>query len=274
VCGVRGSTPAPGAEFDRYGGHTSCIALSHDQQPPTLLLDAGTGIRDVSGLLEGRPFDGSIMLGHLHWDHIQGLPFFRAADNPAARTDVYMPAQGDPERALEGFMSPPYFPVKPGELNGEWRFFAMEEGEVEIEGFSVLALDSPHKGGRTFGFRVSDGRSAICYMSDHCPIALGGGPDGLGVYHPAALSLARDCDLLFHDSQYTDEELPGRANFGHSSCGYALGLAARCGVKKLMLYHHDPPRTDDQIDVIVSSLQGGPVPVEASAQKMTIDLPA
>jgi len=273
VCGVRGSTPAPGSEFARYGGHTSCVAISHDGEAPSLLLDAGTGIREVSALLDGNPFDGSILLGHLHWDHIQGLPFFRAGDDPRARVDVYLPAQGDPERVLEGFMSPPYFPIKPGELHGAWSFFSLEEGEKQIDGFSVLALDIPHKGGRTMGFRVSDGESAICYMSDHNPIALGAGPDGVGEYHPAALSLARDCDLLFHDSQYTDEELPARAHFGHSSCGYSAGLAARSRVKKLLLYHHDPPRTDTEIDDMVSTLQGGKVPVEAAAQKMVIDLP-
>jgi ribonuclease BN (tRNA processing enzyme) len=249
------------------------VAIGHDGRAPTLLLDAGTGIRQVTPLMDGKPFKGSILLGHLHWDHIQGLPFFRAGDDPGARVDVYTPAQGDPEAVLEGFMSPPYFPIKPSELNGSWRFFALEEGETEIEGFSVLALEIPHKGGRTFGFRVSDGTSVIAYLSDHCPISLGPGPQGLGEYHPAALSLARDCDLLFHDSQYTNAELPQRAAFGHSSVGYALGLAEASNVKQLMLYHHDPPRTDDEIDEIVSSMPPSKVEVVAAAEQMAIDLP-
>ncbi len=104
-----------------------------------------------------------------------------------------------------------------------------------IEGFTVLALEIPHKGGRTFGFRVTDGSATIAYLSDHCPTALGPGPDGLGEYHEAALALARRCDLLVHDAQYLDEELERRASFGHASCGYAAapgrarpGPAGRC----------------------------------------------
>src|SRR5690349_3256722 len=95
VCGTRGSTPAPGPEFVRYGGHTSCVAVAHDGQPPSLILDAGTGIRRVTKLLDGQPYVGAILLGHLHWDHTQGLPFFNSGDNPESRVAVYAPAQGD-----------------------------------------------------------------------------------------------------------------------------------------------------------------------------------
>ena len=89
LCGVRGSTPAPGAEFVRYGGHTSCLAVGHDDGPvPTLILDAGTGLRRVTALLDGRPFDGTILLTHLHWDHVHGLPFFRGGDREDARVTL------------------------------------------------------------------------------------------------------------------------------------------------------------------------------------------
>lgn len=257
----------------RFGGHTSSVAVGHDGEPPSLLLDAGTGIRQVTPLMDGKSFEGSILLGHLHWDHIQGLPFFKAGDNPESRVDVYIPAQGDAEAVLEGFMSPPYFPITPSQLNGSWRFLALEEGTTEIEGFTVLALEIPHKGGRTFGFRVSDGESAIGYLSDHCPISLGPGPEGMGEYHEAALSLSRDCDLLFHDAQYTNEELPARAMFGHSSVGYALGLAEVSNVKRLMLYHHDPPRSDEEIDEIVSAMRPSKVEIVGAAEQMAIDLP-
>jgi phosphoribosyl 1,2-cyclic phosphodiesterase len=273
VCGVRGSTPAPGAEFVRYGGHTSCLALAHDGERPSLLLDAGTGIRLASPLLDGRPFEGSIVLGHLHWDHTLGLPFFGAGDNPISRVDLYVPAQGDTETVLGGFMSPPHFPITPGELRGSWSFLALEPGETRIEGFSVLALEIPHKGGRTFGYRISDGRATVAYLSDHCPTNFGPGPVGLGEYHDAALELVKGCDVLFHDAQYTDEELPAKVHFGHSSCGYAVGLAEAAGAGRLLLYHHDPSRSDDQIDAIVASCAGAALPVEAAAQVMVIDLP-
>jgi phosphoribosyl 1,2-cyclic phosphodiesterase len=170
-------------------------------------------------------------------------------------------------------MSPPFFPITPTELRGAWRFAALDPGSSEIAGFSVLAREIPHKGGRTFGYRVSDGRSSIAYLSDHCPTALGPGPDGLGERHEAALELVRGCDLLFHDSQYTDEELPQKAYFGHASCGYAASLAAEAGVRKLMLFHHDPPRTDDEVDALVARYAGGELPVAGAAQDMVIDLP-
>ena len=98
VCGTRGSTPAPGRDFVRYGGHTSCLAVRSDEAPgPELVLDAGTGIREVTGLLAGRPFQGTIALTHLHWDHMQGLPFFRAADTDGARVRLLLP---EPEGSL------------------------------------------------------------------------------------------------------------------------------------------------------------------------------
>ncbi|MGO9581306.1 MAG: MBL fold metallo-hydrolase [Acidimicrobiales bacterium] len=280
ICGVRGSTPTPGVEFDRYGGHTSCLAIAHDGEPPSLIVDAGTGIRLASdlfggspGLFDGRSYDGAILLGHLHWDHTQGLPFFAAGNSIGSRVDLYAPAQGDTESVLERFMSPPHFPIAPKELLGSWSFHALEPGPAQIEGFSVLALEIPHKGGRAFGYRISDGRATIAYLSDHCPTNLGPGPEGLGEYHEAALSLARGCDVLFHDAQYTDEELPARASFGHASCGYAVGLAERAQVGQLMLYHHDPARTDEQIDSIVTDYKSAEVPVTAAVQGTVLDLP-
>ena len=275
ICGCRGSTAAPGPDHVRYGGHTSCVTLAHDGEPPTLILDAGTGIRRVTPMLGGGPFVGAILLGHLHWDHTQGLPFFSAADRPDSRTDLYMPAQGDAEAVLERMMSPPHFPITPNQLHGTWRFLGLEPGTPhDIEGFAVLALEIPHKGGRTFGFRVSDATASVAYLSDHCPTVLGPGPDGLGEYHEAALALARSCDVLIHDAQYLDEELPARASFGHSSSGYAAGLAQRAGARRLLLFHHDPPRTDDDIDAIVAAHAGGPVPVDGAREGMVLDLPA
>ncbi len=169
-------------------------------------------------------------------------------------------------------MSPPHFPISPDQLLGSWRFKALEAGETEIAGFSVLALEIPHSPGRTFGLRVSDGRSSIAYLSDHCPTNFGPGPEGLGEYHEAALALIKDCDVVFHDAQYTDKELPERAAFGHSSSGYAVGLASRGGVRRLMLFHHDPARTDDDIDAIVAEYRDGPVPVDAAVEGMVLDL--
>jgi ribonuclease BN (tRNA processing enzyme) len=273
VCGVRGSTPAAGSAFVRYGGNTSCVALCHDGAPPSLILDSGTGIRRVSALLSGEPFRGTLLLGHLHWDHVEGLPFFTSGDHPDSEVDLYMPAQGDAEAVLGGLMSNPYFPITPAELRGTWRFNALEPGEHKFEGFSVMALDIPHKGGRSFGYRISDGSSTVAYLSDHSPTTIGPGPDGLGEYHPNAMTLADGCDVLIHDSQYTDAELPQRILWGHSSSGYAVGLAEAAGAKQLLLFHHEPSRTDEAIDQIVDSFADVPPLVSAAAEGMVIDLP-
>ncbi len=93
--GVRGSVCAPGRDFVRYGGNTSCVAISVDEfTPPALVLDAGTGIRGVTGMLEGAPFRGTILVSHVHWDHVQGLPFFSAGDRAGASVRLVRPAQG------------------------------------------------------------------------------------------------------------------------------------------------------------------------------------
>jgi phosphoribosyl 1,2-cyclic phosphodiesterase len=275
ICGARGSTPAPGPAYVRYGGHTSCVALAHDGEAPRLLLDAGTGIRTVTAALGGRAFRGAIVLGHLHWDHTQGIPFFAAADRPDSQVDVFIPAQGDAEEVLRRSMSPPHFPITPSELRGTWRFHGLEpRTELDIEGFRVTAQEIPHKGGRTFGYRVSDESSTLAYLSDHCPTVIGPGPDGLGEYHDAALALAQGCDLLLHDAQYLDEELAARAAFGHAAAGYAVRLAERAMARRLLFFHHDPPRTDDEIDALVARYAGASMPVQGAVEGSVLDLPA
>jgi phosphoribosyl 1,2-cyclic phosphodiesterase len=272
ICGARGSTPAPGSEFVRYGGNTACVALARDGDRPTLVLDAGTGLTRLSKLLAGEPFVGTILLGHLHWDHTHGLPFFHAGDRPDSRVSVLMPAEGDPEELLARAFSPPHFPITPRELEGRWSFEAIEAGEHEIEGFSVLALEVPHKGGVTFGYRISDGESTLAYLSDHAPIVFGPGPSGLGEFHPAARALADGVDLLIHDGQYTAGEFERVSRFGHSAVEYAIGLARECDVPRLLVFHHDPSRTDDAIDAIVAEHRGPSPTVEAAAEGRVIDL--
>lgn len=277
LCGVRGSTPTPGAEFLRYGGHSSCVALAHDGQLPSLVLDAGTGLRQLTAVLGSEPFQGTILLGHLHWDHVHGMPFFTAADRPASRIDVRLPAPG--EDALDvltrGF-SPPHFPITPTELGPGWSFGALEPGRHEIEGFQVLVREIPHKGGPTYGFRVEDESGSVAYISDHDPMKAGPGPDGLGEYHDAALALATGVDLLIHDAQFLASELPGVGHLGHATVEYAVGLAEKAGVRQLLLYHHAPSRTDDEIDAIVARLSSSHVQLAAAVAStcVTVGSPA
>jgi phosphoribosyl 1,2-cyclic phosphodiesterase len=276
LCGVRGSTPTPGADFLRYGGHTSCLAIAHDQAAvPTLILDAGTGVRTVSKLLGARPFDGTILLSHLHWDHVQGLPFFAAADRDDARVELLLPEQPDgtgAEAVLERMMSPPHFPIRPGQLHGDWTFGSISPGERQAEGFSLLARRIPHRGGHAFGYRVSDGRSALAYIPDHCPTELGPGPEGFGEYHPAALELASHADVLVHDCQLlTDEELNAEGRFGHAVADYAIELGRRAGAGAVVLFHHRPNRTDDQLDELARRF-GAASGVSVAVQGSVLDL--
>ncbi len=258
----------------RYGGHTSCLALTLDgDAAPTLLLDAGTGIRRCTSLLDGAAFSGTILLSHLHWDHLHGLPFFGGADRDDARVQLLVPDPLDGDDALSVLsrgMSPPHFPVRPDELRGDWRFTLHEPGERAVEGFSVTTLEIPHKGGRTYGFRVNDGRSVLTYMPDHCPSALGPGPDGWGEYHPAAIALASGADVLVHDAQLIADEVAREADFGHSAGEYAVALARKADARSVVLFHHKPDRTDDELDEIARRYAGQPV--TTAAQSVVLDL--
>lgn len=274
LCGVRGSTPAPGAEFIRYGGHTSCVAVAHDDgAAPGLILDAGTGLRKATALLGGGPFVGTIVLTHLHWDHVHGLPFFAAGDRADARVTLLLPEQdgaADAEALLARGMSPPHFPIAPSGLRGEWSFGALAPGPFKAEGFTIEAREVPHKGGRTFGYRVSDGRSVIAYIPDHCPTALGPGPEGWGEYHPAAVGLAADADLLIHDSYLLPDEVAAEASFGHAAADYAVGLARRARARRVMFFHHKPDRTDDALDLLAGRFSANPR-VTVAAEGQVID---
>jgi phosphoribosyl 1,2-cyclic phosphodiesterase len=254
-CGVRGSTPVADPAFLRYGGSTSCVAVSHGDGEPSLVLDGGTGLMRLSSMLGARPFIGTIMLSHLHWDHTHGLPFFAAGLRPGGHVRVLLPTDGaDPEELLARAFSPPHFPVRPRDLGGNWEFEAVEPGWHQIEGFDVLVAEVPHKGGLTYGIRVEGDGGSLAYLPDHAPTSLGGGMDGLGERHDAALRLCANVDLLIHDAQHVAKEFPMLAFLGHATVDYAMALADEADVGTLCLFHHAPTRTDDEIDAMVREL--------------------
>jgi ribonuclease BN (tRNA processing enzyme) len=265
LLGVRGSTGAPGPDHVRYGGHTSCIVVRADPaSAPSLALDAGTGLRSLTGLLDGAAFDGSIVLSHLHWDHVQGLPFFAAGDRDAARVDLYLPAQdGRSGRdLLAQSFAPPAFPIPPEGLQGQWGFHAMPEGRHRIEGFEVVAVDVRHKGGRTFGVRVADAHGSIAYLPDHAPMA--------GVSDQLREQLA-GVDVLLHDAQFTEAERRLADDYGHATIEETITLAGEAGVGHLVLFHHSPVRTDDQLDHILDGMDL-PLPVSVAWEGMRVQV--
>jgi phosphoribosyl 1,2-cyclic phosphodiesterase len=268
LLGVRGSTPAPGPDFVRYGGHTSCVAVTAaGADRPSLVLDAGTGLRSLTGLLDGQAYDGSIVLSLLHWDHMQGVPFFAAGDRDAARVDLYLPAQdGKSGRdLLAQSFAPPSFPITPEGLRGQWAFHALTDGTHSIEGFTVTAVDIEHKGGRTFGIRVDDEVGSLAYLPDHAPAA--GISDEL-------MQLLEGVDVLLHDAQFLEGERPVAVDYGHATVEDSVKLAHECGAGTLVLFHHSPARTDDALDEIgrwAPGLAGG-LPVVVAREGMTLDV--
>jgi phosphoribosyl 1,2-cyclic phosphodiesterase len=265
--GVRGSVCAPGPDFVRYGGNTSCLAVRADADAaPALLLDAGTGIRTVTSMLGGAPFRGTVLVSHVHWDHVQGLPFFAAGDRAGASVRLIVPAQGgrSGRDLIAQTMSPPAFPITPEGLIGAWTFDAVQPGELEVEGFSVRAFEVAHKGGRTFGYTVRSGSSSVAYVPDHAP--------ELGVSDDALDALA-GVDLLVHDAQFLEHERPRAVDYGHATVDDAIRLAERVGAASVVLFHHGPHRTDDDLDEIGRTFTAT-IPVLVAAEGQGLDLPA
>lgn len=271
LLGVRGSTPAPGAAFIRYGGHTSCVAVVADgADVPTLVLDAGTGLRAVTAQLRGDPYRGSILLSHLHWDHAQGLPFFAGGDRDDAVVDLFCPAQDElgGRDLLARLMSPPIFPIEPEGLKGQWSFHALDAGSFVASGFRITGFDVPHKGGRTFGYRVADERSSVVYLPDHAPAHAQLGQPG------DVMSAIGGADVLIHDAQFVAAERRVADAYGHATIDDAIDLALAAGVRMLVLFHHGPGRTDDQLDTIMDALAPPPrLHVVAAREGDTIEVP-
>jgi phosphoribosyl 1,2-cyclic phosphodiesterase len=264
LLGVRGSTPAPGAAFVRYGGHTSCVAVvPAGSATPTLLMDAGTGIRRLPELLGPGPFRGSILLSHLHWDHVEGLPFCRAVDRDDARVDMYLPEQDgvSARDLLARTMSPPSFPIEHEGLFGSWRFLPTPAGTASVEEFRVTAADISHKGGRTVGHRVESGSGSFAYLPDHAPSA------GMT---PSARALVEGVDVLLHDAQFLETERSLADDYGHATVEETIALAEEAGVGRLVLFHHSPVRTDDQLDRIGELAESAGVPVLVAGEGMRV----
>lgn len=241
--GVRGSTPVSGPGFAQVGGHTSCLAVSARDDAPELVLDAGTGLQTIGASLGDRPFTGWVLLTHLHWDHVQGLPFAPALDRDDARVVLAQPAQGDPEAVLRRTMSPPHFPITPGELRGDWTHLALEPGKHQFGPFEVRAVDVVHKGGRAFGYRVSHGGSSFAYV-----------PDALDANEDALLELATDATVFVRGAPFVAAESERAEAFGHGTVEAAAEIARRARAGRLVLTHHAPNRTDADVFAIAERL--------------------
>jgi phosphoribosyl 1,2-cyclic phosphodiesterase len=246
VWGARGSVPAPGPQMNRYGGNTSCVqvTLSDGQQ---LILDAGTGIRTL-GIDLAHAEQVTILLTHLHLDHIQGLMFFAPCFRASSHITIYGPAspEADLESRIARYISAPLSPVEVRELPCDVSFRDTPATEWEVGPATVRAEAITHRG-PTLGYRITDGDTTLCYIPDHEP-ALGAPLDDLEPEWISGYDLASGASLLIHDCQYTDEEYPDHVGWGHSKLSDTLAFARRTAPDRLMLFHHDPLHTDPALD--------------------------
>ncbi len=261
--GTRGSIAKPGPTTLRYGGNTSCVEVRADDGT-LLVLDCGTGAYALGRALasNGRgAVQGHLLIGHTHWDHIQGFPFFAPFFVPGNRWDVYAPGgRGRQlEETLAGQMAYEYSPINLEALKAQVTFHDLTEGELQLGGVRVRAQYLNHPA-LTLGYRLEADGAALVYATDHEPHSLHprGGCAGATPIHHEDRRHARfleGADLVIHDAQYTLDEFPGKAGWGHTPVERAVDYAILARARGLALFHHDPERPDPALDRISALAQ-------------------
>jgi diguanylate cyclase (GGDEF)-like protein len=279
--GTRGSIASPGDGTTRFGGNTSCVEL-RAPDGTIIVLDCGTGARELGlHLLQtlSQPLRLHLFIGHTHWDHIQGFPFFVPAFVPGAELNVYAPLgfQQSLEEAMAGQMEYSYFPVKLRDLRSRIHFTELEEGFFRVGGVLVETQYLNHTA-PTIAYRLSAGGATIAYVTDHEPFWK---PDNGLLHHPGDqrhVAFMHEADLVIHDAQYTEDEYRGRLGWGHATPDYAVDVCLAAGAKRLALFHHDPTHDDTQMAAIEAAARkrvadrSGALEVFAAREGMTLDV--
>ena len=249
--GTRGSLASPGPNTVRYGGNTSCVSIE-GSDGSWLVLDAGTGIRDLGQNLPSDLKRVDILLTHLHMDHLQGLPFFAPIRNPNMETHIWGPASTmlSLKSRLQRYVSPPLFPVSVRDLSPELYFHELSFDMFEIGKFCIVSQLVIHPN-PTVGYRIKLNDKTVTYLPDHEPM-LGAPTFPRSPEWTSGYDLAHGADLLIHDTQYTPEEYQDRIGFGHSNMVQAFEFAALANARRFVPFHHDPAHSDDQIDLMIT----------------------
>jgi phosphoribosyl 1,2-cyclic phosphodiesterase len=252
IWGCRGSVPTPGSDTVRYGGNTSCVEVELSNGA-VLVLDAGTGIRPLGLELLDRGIRRlHLLLTHLHLDHLEGLRFFAPMWDERVTLDIWGPPSplvSLRERISRSF-SPPLFPVDLRAVPARVTFHDVPRQPWTVEGASLAAELVVHPG-PTVGFRIETATSSFAYLPDHEPALTGAFAERSRDWISGA-SVADDADLLFHDSQYFEDEYVDRIGWGHSSVGDAVAYAGAVGARRLVLFHHEPRHSDRSLELLES----------------------
>src|SRR5262245_6434071 len=245
--GTRGSIAAPGPNTARFGGNTSCVEV-RASDGTVIILDCGTGARELGLHLAEtmpQPIRLHLFIGHTHWDHIQGFPFFVPAFLPGSELNIYAPLgfQRGLEEAMAGQMEYSYFPVKMRDLRSRIHFTELDEGFFRVGGVLVETQFLNHTA-PTIAYRMTSDGATIAYATDHEPFW---NASGRVSQHPGDerhIAFLKGANLVIHDAQYTDAEYRDKVGWGHSSLEYAVDVALAAGVERLVLFHHDPAHDD------------------------------
>lgn len=291
--GVRGSVAVPGPDTVRFGGNTACVEVRAGRE--IVILDAGTGIRQLGKAL-AREFSRrscrvSILITHTHWDHIQGFPFFapaylarhqiRILGSRGSRTGL--------RRTVAAAVESPFFPVALTQMPSTISVEELRTTTFRIGRVRGTTARLNHPGGGV-AFRLDTPEGSLAYVPDHevpCPAALANPPrerrrtprasaSPLQRRQAEMIDAFRGVGLLIHDAQYTAEEYRNRVGWGHSCLEAVVQTATACGAQRLVLFHHDPDRTDHELDAMLATarrlaaVQGGGLEVDAAAEGMEI----